>query len=206
MAGWPGVAISPLNEQLRIGLWEGHNGATPHFRRTTESSRTPDEIIGFDFVPTEGFLPTEAGFAPTPEAAEYPLEMVLTARGATMSSMVYNMFPPMQATLTIDGPEFGFETTGYQQGMGPGNVTLDMAVTGTDRGHEVDGTITIENTLTAGGADMFWKTMELRLEEFAPQFSGDEVSFVSSWVGEAVTFGGDIQPLTFSLVGTGVAG
>lgn len=202
-----GGPVSPLNEQLRVGPWEGHGtGASPYFRWTTESSRPAAELGGYDFVTTEGFLLTEAGFTPRPQTATYPLEMVLTARGGTMSSMVYGIFLPMQATLTINGPDFTFDLTGYQQGMGPGNVMLDIAVTETDRGHEVDGGITMENALMAGGGDMFWKTMELRLEEFAPQFSGDEISIVATFVGEAVTFGGESQTVTFSLVGTGVAG
>ena len=200
-----GGAVSPLNEQFQVGPWEGHGGGTmPHFRWTTESSRSPDEINGADFVTTEGFLLTEAGYTPKPDTAEYPLDMVLTAQAGSLGGMVYNLFLPMQATLSLDGDTFAFDLTSYQQGMGPGNVTLNMSLTETDFGYDGEGIITMENALMAGGADMFWKTMELRLEEFAPQFSGNDFAFVANFVGDVITFGGESQVVRFSLLGTGV--
>ncbi|MEO3416107.1 hypothetical protein AAFO92_15745 [Roseovarius sp. CAU 1744] len=201
-----GGSVSPLNEQFQVGPWEGHGGGTmPHFRWTTESSRSSEEINGADFVTTEGFLLTEAGHTPKPAIAEYPLDMVLTAKAGSLSGMVYNIFLPMQATLNLDGDTFTFDLTTYQQGMGPGNVTLDMTLNESEFGYDGGGVITMENALMAGGADMFWKTIELRLEEFAPQFSGNEIAVVANFVGEAVTFGGESQVVKFSLIGTGVA-
>lgn len=201
-----GGTVSPLNEQFQVGPWEGHSGGTmPHFRWTTESSRNSDEINGADFVTTEGFLLTNAGYTPKPPVAEYPLDMVLTAKAGSLSGMVYNIFLPMQATLKLDGDAFTFDLTSYQQGMGPGNVVLDMTIKETDFGYDGDGVITMDNALMAGGADMFWKKIELRLEEFAPQFSGNEIAVVANFTGEATTFGGESQVVKFSLIGTGVA-
>ena len=128
-----GGAVSPLNEQFQVGPWEGHGGGTmPHFRWTTESSRSPDEINGADFVTTEGFLLTEAGYTPKPDAAEYPLDMVLTAQAGSLGGMVYNLFLPMQATLSLDGDTFAFSTQD-QVVANTGDVTIGWLRGGLDR-------------------------------------------------------------------------
>lgn len=199
-----GGTVSPLNERMEVGAWEAHLPlATPYVRWTTESSRSPAELNGFDFAHIEGFLLTPAGFTPEPDAATYQLEMQLTGVGAPMMSMAYNMFLPMQGALTLNGADAALTLTSYFPGMGPDNVVMNLQLARGEFGIEGTGQMTMENALLAGGAGPMWKTMALNLEEIATQFSGDEVAFVASFVGQIVTFDGQTQPVTFSLVGAG---
>lgn len=199
-----GGTVSPENEQLEVGPWEGRpDGSMPYLRWTTESSRSREELNGNDFLTAEGFLLTAEGSTPPPAAATYGLDMKLTGVGGSIMSMVYNMFLPMHGALHIDGDALSVVLTEFMPGMGPGNVTLDLQLTETDFGYEGDAAMVMENALVAGAPDVMWKRIDLRLGEFYPQFSGTEVAFVASLVGEMESFGGGTAPVWFSLVGTG---
>lgn len=199
-----GGTVSPLNEQLQVGIWEARpGGSIPYLRWTTEGSRTPAELNGFDFAVVEGFLAGEAGQTPRPEAAVYDVEMVLTGVGAPMMSMAYGMFLPMQGTVEVDGDAFSITLTSFMPGMGPGEMQLDIGLTETDVGFDGNGTITMENGLLAGAAPTMWKRLELRVDEIAPLYSGSEMAFVASMVGEMETFDGATAPVAFAFIGSG---
>ena len=199
-----GGTVSALNEQLEIGPWEAHqDGTFSYLRWTTESSRTPEELNGYDFVTTEGFLVGDAGFTPRPESAVYKVQMVLTGVGGSLTSMVYNLFLPVQGDVTVEGDALRISMTDFQKGMLVGELTFDMDLTETDVGFDGTGKIVMENELLAGGPDVMWKHLELTLEEIFPVYSGADVAFVATLVGEMESFGGDRAPVRFSLVGSG---
>ncbi|KPP93160.1 MAG: hypothetical protein HLUCCA08_11220 [Rhodobacteraceae bacterium HLUCCA08] len=200
-----GGTVSPLNEQLALGAWENRPEAqSPYFRWTTESSRAPDTLNGFDSVTAEGFLVSGAGFTPPPDAAVYDMEMQLTGVGGSITAMVYNLFLPMNGTATVDDGRVDVTLDGYMEGMGPQNVALSLGLADTDRGFESAGALTMDNGLMAGAPGPFWSRLDLTLDEMFPMYSGAELSFVASFSGEAVSFDGARAPVAFTLVGNGV--
>ncbi|MBY8974267.1 hypothetical protein KHP62_00510 [Rhodobacteraceae bacterium NNCM2] len=199
-----GGTVSAVNEQLEVGIWEGRpDGQIPYFRWTTESSRGPAELNGFDFVTISGFLTGPSGYTPKPAAARYDAEMVLTGVSGALTSMAYGLFLPMQGEVSVEGDAFSITLSGFQTGMGPGEVALDMALTETDVGFDGQGDLTMENAMIAGAPPQAWKTITVRLNEFATLYSGDEMAFVGSFGGEMVTFDGSTAPVDFTFIGSG---
>lgn len=199
-----GGTVSPLNEQLDVGPWEAlSDGTFDYLRWTTEGSRTKAELNGHDFVTTEGFLVGETGFAPRPDSAIYDVEMVLTGVGGSMMSMTYNLFLPVQGTVTLEGDAFRIALTGFMRGMMVGNMQFDINLAETDVGFDGTGTIVMENELLAGAPDQMWKRMDLAIEEIFPVYSGSEIAFVAALTGTMESFGGGREQVSFSFIGSG---
>lgn len=199
-----GGTVSALNEQLEVGPWEALTGGTfSYLRWTTESSRTRDELNGNDFVTTEGFLVGDAGFTTRPDTATYDIEMSLTGVGGSLISMVYSLFLPVQGTVQVDHDNFTISLTDFTKGMLVGDMEFDIDLTETDVGFDGTGKIVMQNELVAGAPGEMWKRLELNLEEIYPIYSGTEIAFVATFVGEMEAFGGNRAPVNFSLIGSG---
>ncbi len=199
-----GGTVDAINEQLEVGRWGGQpDGKMPYFRWTTEGSRSPEELGGYNSVSVEGFLIGPDGFADQPKQATYDIEMQLTGVSGPLTSMAFNLFLPMQGTITLDGEAFTLDLTGHEVGMGPSNVVFENDLD-TRFGHPSgSGSLTMDNEMTAGAPPDFWKRIELNLEEMAMQFSGDEIAIVGNFVGEMENFAGTKMVVNFTLVGNG---
>ena len=199
-----GGTVSPLNEQLEVGPWEALTGGTfDYLRWTTEGSRTKAELNGHDVVTAEEVLVGDAGFTSRPDSAVFDVEMELTGVGGSMMSMTYNLFLPVQGTVTLEGDAFRIALTDFMRGMMVGNMQFDINFAETDVGFDGTGTIVMENELLAGAPDQMWKRMELSVDEIFPVYSGSEIAFVAALTGEIETFGGGREQVSFSLIGSG---
>ncbi len=199
-----GGTVSPENEQLQVGTWESRpDGSLPYVRWTTENSRSREELKGNDYVTAEGFLVGTASFTPKPQSAIYDVEMQITGVGGSIMSMVFNMFLPMQGEVAITGDALSVSLVSFMPNMGPGDVKLNMDLTETDVGFDGDAHLTMKNELLAGAPPMMWKKIDLRLEELATFYSGDEMAFVGSFTGEMQSFAGESSRITYSLIGSG---
>lgn len=201
-----GGTVSALNEQLETGPWEAlSEGTFNYLRWTTESSRNRDQLNGYDFVTTEGFLVGDEGFTARPDSATYDVEMVLTGVSGPLQSMAYNLFLPVQGTVTLDGEAFDIALTDFTKGMFVGDVKFDIGLTETDVGFDGTGSVVMENEMLAGAPGEMWKHLDLRLEEILPVYSGDEIAFVATLVGDMETFGGSRSTVHFSFIGSGAS-